>query len=439
MFFLCAFEPLWLIKFFKLKTVNFCTEKRMEHRMKRRHVLGILGGASIAGPALVGCATSKPSIMSIIDTPEKRKEYARGLLRELCTYIGPHPSGTPEHDRAAAIFEREMKRSLDKVEQVWFDMEGWKLIGTPLFKVGDTELEACPYYGTPGTPPEGITGILHKSGNSGYTLIDPKSGERRAFISTSPYGRAITHGDHRRTSPSLTQFGLGKQDIPFLDKAVQAKTPVIAKAEVEFTSLVSSSSVVGTLPGKSKEEILFVAHIDTVYTAPGANDNTASALVMVMLAHAAAGSLKPDRTMTFIATGAEEYGFLGAWKCAQLREKNGAMQDIKYVINFDSLTYGPNLQVYSTDADMRDLIKSIHSDLKINATPKYFEDSGYTMDSLPFKPSGAKALYINSRGYDERTLPVYHRIDDNAESVPLDCVETGFRVFEEFIRRVGKV
>ena len=406
--------------------------------MKRRNFFSILGGTALVGPALAGCSASKPSAWDTINTPENREDYAKKLLKELCTDIGPHPSGTPEHDRAAAIFEREMKRSLPKVEQVWFDMEGWKLIGKPLFKVGDTELEVYPYYGTPGTPSDGIIGILHKSGN-GYTLRDPNTGERCAFISTNPYGRAITHNDKRRTSPSLTRFGLGKQDIPFLDRAVQEKTLVVAKAEVEFLPIVSSSSVVGTLPGKSKEEILFVSHMDTVYTSPGANDNTASTIVMVMLAHAAAIALKPDRTITFIATGAEECGYLGARKCAQIREKEGTMQDIKYVINFDSLTYGPNLQVHSSDLDMRDLIKAIHKDLQINTTPKYFEDSGYTMDSLPFKSSRAKALYLNSRGYNERTLPVYHRIDDNAESVPLDCVEIGFRVFEEFIRRVGKM
>ncbi len=407
--------------------------------MERRDIFAILGGTALIAPVLAGCTASKPSAWSSIDTPEKREAYVKGLLKELCTDIGPHPSGTPEFDRAAAIVEREMKRSLPIVEQVEFDMEGWKLIGKPFFKLGDTELEAWPYHFTPGTPSEGITGILRKRGNSGYTIVDPKSGELLAFLSTSPYGRAITHTDRRRRSPSLTQFGLGKQDIPLLDKAVQAKTPVTAKAEVEYIPLVTSSSVVGTLPGKSKEEILIVAHIDTVYTAPGANDNTASALVMVMLGHAAAGAIKPDRTLTIIAAGAEEDGYLGAYKCAQRREKNDTMKDIKYVVNFDSLTYGPNLQVHSTEADMRDLIKSIHDDLKINTTPKYFEDSGYTMDSLPFKPSGAKALYINSRGYDERTLPVYHRIDDNAESVPLDCAEIGFRVFEEFIRRVGKI
>jgi hypothetical protein len=114
------------------------------------------------------------------------------------------------------------------------------------------------------------------------------------------------------------------------------------------------------------------------------------------------------------------------------------MQNITYVVNFDSLTYGPNLYIYSTDADLRELIRSIHADLKIGTTPQYFAETGFTMDSLPFKSSGAKAMYVNSRGYDERTLPVYHRPEDTAESVPLDCVEIGFKVFEEFIRRAGQ-
>jgi hypothetical protein len=401
-------------------------------------MLGLLGSAALAGVARLGCSATKATeAWNSIDTPEKREAYTKQLLKELCTDLGPHPSGTPEHDHAADIFEREMKRSLPRVEQVWFDMENWKLTGTPLFRVGDTELEVCPAYGTPGTPPEGITGILSKNGG-GYTLVDPKTGERRAFIFISGYGRAITHGDHRYTSPSLTRVGLGRQDVPLLDKAAQARTPVTVRAEVEFIPLASASSVVGTLPGKSKEEILFISHMDTVYTAPGANDNTASTIVMVMLAHAAAAKIKPERTMTFIAAGAEEYGYLGAWKCAQLREKAGTMQNIRYVINFDSLTYGPNLHVNTQNIDLWELINTIHADLKMNTSPVHNERDGFVMDSLPFRPSGAKAAHINSRGYDERTLPVYHRIDDNAESVPLDCVEIGFKVFEEFIRRVGK-
>jgi len=408
-----------------------------ERIMRKRNIFSLLGGASFAGPARAsGSRPNASDAWKDIDTPEKRETYAKGLLKELCSDLGPHPSGTPEYDRAAAIIEREMKRSLPNVEQVRFDMEGWRPAGKPLFRVGDAEVEICPYYGTPGTPAKGVTGVIRKSGG-GYSLVDPKTGERLALFAVSPYGRAITHPDFRRTSPVITRLGVGRQDVPMLDNAALSKTPSALQVDVEFIPLVTSSSVAGTLPGKSTDEILFISHLDTVYTAPGGNDNTASTIVMVLLAHAAAARIKPELTMTFIAAGAEEHGFLGAWKCGRKREKDGAMGNIKYVINFDSLTYGPNLYIYSTDADMRDMIRSIHVDLKIGTDPQYFEESGFTMDSLPFKPSGAKAMYVNSRGYDERTLPVYHRLEDTAESVPLDCVEIGFKVFEEFIRRVG--
>ncbi|MBI3948494.1 MAG: M28 family peptidase [Armatimonadetes bacterium] len=404
--------------------------------MKRRDVVGILGGAVLAGAALVaGAAPEGPSAWRSVDTPEKRESYTRGLLKELCTDIGPKPAGSEAYDRAAAIIEREMRRSLPQVRQVELDMEGWKLTGAPLLKVGDTEVEIWPYSHTPGTPAEGVTGVLRKSGG-GFTLVDQKTGERRAIFGVSPFGRAIPHPDARWSSPAFTLVGVGKQDVPFLERAAEAGTPATLRVPVRFTGLVTTSSVMGTLPGRSKEEILFVSHLDTLYNSPGANDNTASTIVMVMLAHAAA-AMRPERTLTFIATGAEEHYCIGARKCAQLRERAGTMGNIRYVVNFDSLTYGPNLQIYSTDADMRDLIRSIHADLKINATPRYFEESGFTMDSAAFRASGAKAIYANSRGYDERTLPVYHRPEDTADSVPLDCVEISFRVFEEFIRRVG--
>lgn len=104
----------------------------------------------------------------------------------------------------------------------------------------------------------------------------------------------------------------------------------------------------------------------------------------------------------------------------------------------DSLAYGPNLWINSKDQGVKDLIRDIHKDLKIPAAPIYGESDGFVMDSLPFRPSGAKALHANSRGYDEKTLPVYHRPDDTADKVPLDCVEMSFRVFDEFIRRIDQ-
>jgi hypothetical protein len=88
---------------------------------------------------------------------------------------------------------------------------------------------------------------------------------------------------------------------------------------------------------------------------------------------------------------------------------------------------------------VKDVIRDIHKELNIESAPIYGENDGFVMDSLPFKPSGAIALHANSRGYDEKTLPVYHRPDDTADKVPLDCVEISFQVFDEFIKRVDRL
>jgi hypothetical protein len=159
---------------------------------------------------------------------------------------------------------------------------------------------------------------------------------------------------------------------------------------------------------------------------------------MLMLAHAAAAR-GCDHTLTFVATDNEEFGLMGATHYGEKRLANNTMKDLRYVVNFDSLTYGPNLWISSKQDDIKNLIRSIHKDLNIKSTPIFDDSDGFVMDSEPFRPSGAKALHANSRGYDEKTLPVYHRPDDNANNVPLDCVEIGFLVFDEFIRRVDKM
>ena len=115
------------------------------------------------------------------------------------------------------------------------------------------------------------------------------------------------------------------------------------------------------------------------------------------------------------------------------------MNDIKVILNFDSLTYGPNLWVYTIDKKLQSIIQSIHDDLEIAGTPKFYDSDGYQLDSLPFRKSGARAAYINSRGYDDETLHLWHRPEDLPETVHVDCVENSFLVFREFIERVQEL
>ena len=406
--------------------------------MKRRDFAALLGSASLL--SMAGCSSflvKSPRDGALVDTPQKRLDYTQKLLKKLCTDIGPHPTGTPAFHRAAQIIKQEMDLSLPSVEFDRFDIALWELLGKPEFILGGQDIETFPSFGGEGTPPEGISGILKKSGG-GFSLADPSTGKARAQITISTYGKAITHHQGRTNPPSIPSFGVGKQDVPLLENAVRDKTPARMKARIRFTPNATGLNIIGRLPGKRTDEILVVAHADTVYCAPGANDNTASVIVMLMMAHAAAGRVS-DHTLTFVATDAEEFGMFGAKHYGAKRMTDGTMKNIRYVANFDSLTYGPNLWISSKDNDLKDIIRAIHSDLHINAVPKYDDSDGFVMDSEPFRPSGAKAFHANSRGYDEKTLPVYHRPDDNASSVPLDCVEIGFLVFDEFIKRVDKL
>lgn len=371
-----------------------------------------------------------------VNTAKLRQDYTLKLLKKLCTDIGPKPAGSRAYARGAKIILREMRYSLPIVSYNRFTFERWELINSSPLVVDGQNIEALPRYGGEGTSEDGIAGVLQKA-NSGFSIADAITGEIKALISVSQYGKAIIGGQPRTNPPGLPSFSVGKQDVPLLERAVENKLPSWIRAHVRFIPQSKGINVVGHLPGKIADEILFIAHADTVYNTPGANDNIASVIVMIMLAHAAAAR-GCNHTLTFIASDCEEYGYLGAKSYAEKRLSEGSMNKIRYVINFDSLTYGPNLWISSKDEQIKDLIAGIYKDLNIHGTPILDNKDGYVMDSFPFRPSGAKALHANSRGYDEKTLPVYHRPDDTANNVPLDCVEIGFRVFDEFIRRIDQ-
>lgn len=384
-------------------------------------------------PGHAGGGMEQGGEYGLADTPEKRRVYTRDLLEKLCTEIGPRPTGTAAFARGAEIIRKEMERSLPQVEMDRYSFERWELIEEPEFDLGGQYIETYPAHGSEGTPPDGVSGVLEKSG-SGFMLVDPGSGEEKARITVSQYGRAIPGYRSRTDPPSPVSFGVGKQDLPLLENAVRDNTPAWLKAWSRFIPDDPGMNVVGRLPGRRKDEILFIAHADTVYSSPGANDNTASVVIMLMLAHAAAGR-SFDHTLTFIAADGEEYGQLGAKNYAEKRLSGQTMEDIRFVVNLDSLTYGPNLWINSEQEEVKRIIRDIHDDLNIRAVPRFGGSDGFVMDSAPFRPSGAQAMHVNSRGYDEKTLPVYHRPDDHAKDVPLDCAEIGFRVFDEFIRR----
>jgi hypothetical protein len=382
-------------------------------------------------PLLAGAAPAlRPEAL---DTPQRRMAYLQRLLRALCTDLGPRPSGSKSYDAGIAIVQRELERALPVVARDTLEFRRWIPIGEPLFQIAGQRLETYLADNSPPTAGAGARGVLRKNGQ--YTVVDPATGHVLARAGISEFGRAIV--SNHSGNDDVPLFNIGRQDIETLDHAVREKLSVEVRAQVKWIPAVKTSNVAGTLPGDSKDEIMIVAHADTKYSTPGAHDNTASLITMLMLAHSISGT-HPKRTVSFLATTGEELNFFGAKHYAETRRKNGTISAIKICVNLDSLTYGPNLQINTTDTRLAQLILDIHRDLAIATAPKVFSRDD-TMDSAPFFAAGARTVHLNSRGDDARTLPLWHRPEDRAETVKPEFVESSFLVLRELAERLQSV
>ncbi|MFC2076914.1 M28 family peptidase [candidate division KSB1 bacterium] len=404
--------------------------------MNRRDFMNLAGSAVLA-PVILGCSRGSGGLVA---TPEKRADYLKRVLESICA-VGPHPIGSPEYAKAAEIFLAEMKPADPSARLDSFTYERWRLLAEPEFYIGDKRIETYPGHGTSGTPEAGITGILKEIEDPGgipYGIADRKTGKVGAWVSLARHDKAVPlpYYSFQKEVKCLPTLNIGLQDVPALEEAIKSRTPVRVKSLVEFIPNTSTANVVGELPGESDEEILFLAHLDTVYNTPGANDNTASAIAMLLLMHRFSGK-KLRKPMTFVATNGEEYNKLGAIDYAERRKREGTYDNIKYLVNLDSITWGPNMQVFTGDEEVWNLITEIDRDLGIPGDPVWAGKDGFNLDGRPFRDTGAKAVYMNSRGYDN--VHVWHRPEDTPETVPVDCVEIFYRLFEEYVLRVQRL
>ena len=118
------------------------------------------------------------------------------------------------------------------------------------------------------------------------------------------------------------RFVAGIRDVPFLDLLVKEEAVVQVRLRVLYAPERPTHNIVAHIPGKEAGEVIVMAHADSVIRSQGANDNTASAIVAMMLAHAFAGE-RPGKSLTFVITGSEEYGLAGARHYVKTEDRGG--------------------------------------------------------------------------------------------------------------------
>ena len=157
----------------------------------RRVRLGLCSLAAIVFPIwlVAGGPQSLPESRQLVATPALRAEYLKGMLDALCTQIGVRVAGSPGDQKGALLIEREMRRALPVVHLDTFRFRRWEPVGGAELEVNGHALETYIYGNSPGTPPDGVGGILMKSATSqdAYEVVDGPSGTVKARIHVSEF------------------------------------------------------------------------------------------------------------------------------------------------------------------------------------------------------------------------------------------------------------
>lgn len=393
-------------------------------------------------PAAVGLApaASPAEAHAMVDTPAKRKAYFEKMVRALVTDLGPHPTGSMEIEIAQKLYLAEIQRAIPNAhfERHWTEWQeiypGAELV---LDGINYVEVKAC--VGCAPTPVKGCWGVLRKVDIPGvpYALVDEKSGKVLVQIELSPYAGPVAGYMTDEYTMIVPRFSLGREDVPRIEEAIRNRTRTWARLHAMYFPANESNNIVATIPGESKEEILFVPHLDVFPICAGAIDNTGSVIVQLMLAHAVAGA-KFKRTVTFLAPGSHELNSGGVQHYIKKRQMDGTIDDIKFLFIVDAVACGPGLTMTSRDKGLRDLYARIHEDLKIRLAPRLSDLHAHRNDGWFFREtSQARSAYLAC--YDDQPTHVgqiHHTVRDTADKLSLEGAETAFLVMKELIHRL---
>ncbi|MEW6753519.1 MAG: M28 family metallopeptidase [Candidatus Latescibacterota bacterium] len=366
----------------------------------------------------------------------------RRWVHVLAGQIGVRLAGTEADRRAADFIEAEFGRLLPVVRRHEFRFLGWEPGTEGVLTLGGEAVPARLGIGSPPTPPEGLTGALRRLGTSPVFGVWTPGG-------AGPAAHLMAYtGPGRRAIPLLWEpagglpAGILDGDLePRLAAASFSGEPVTFASAARLLPGATSWNVEGILPGDPRRRVVVLAHHDSVYATPGANDNAASLACLPALARRLSEVAEESRpTVHFLATGAEECGLLGARCYVRDLGWRGETAGVTLAVNFDSLTWGNTLRV-GTDARGSAALEALEVAQRAAPLAAYTgvwqrEAPPAGVDSAPFFAAGIPTLNINTTG-DEQTVALWHTPQDTEERVPWRRVDDALALFTEFLQRAG--
>ncbi|MXV74711.1 Zn-dependent exopeptidase M28 [Candidatus Poribacteria bacterium] len=149
---------------------------------------------------------------------------------------------------------------------------------------------------------------------------------------------------------------------------------------------------------------------------PGGFDNASGVGVMLEVARVVMAR-EEKKSVTFLATGAEEYGMCGALRYIQTHADEYDRENT-YVINLDGLGVGDGVNVVTrygipptrTTRALSDLFRTSGEALGIHVSDRYLP-IGVGLDSIPIASRGFETVTLTARGVGSVALKVHSKRD----------------------------
>lgn len=409
------------------------------------------------------------------------KAYLKKLTAEYSeigdssVYAGKHCGSDAEHKGAEYIFE-ELRRIGIKAEMLPFGTTKFQFNDASIILPGEKTIK--PYVCLSiGTDSKGITGEIIDAG-TGYksfyeensakgkiVLIETKEdfedgttvgmfqmleaqlqGAAAVVIYTNEniYDENTIRATYSSFKCSIPVVTVSYKDAKLLKKHEGSRATLIADTEFDLENGVSYE-VVGEIPGKTDERIVYSAHYDHFFT--GIQDNVSAVATLLAIAKALKTSeYMPERTITFVFSGSHETGkmdsgapdLLGIWQLlSNLKKewKGKIIADINFEYTALKLNKLKSLTTYEMNDMYRDFLRYMPSESKpFSSIETEMMPEEYALltwcDACPFIMEGIP-VFMNDSVHEqiyENTSPYIGRDHTNKDDMSIYSEETHLAV-----------
>lgn len=240
------------------------------------------------------------------------------------------------------------------------------------------------------SPPNVRLEALGDAGALAVVAIDPKDGRRMEYHNGGDWRAPETA---ELTLPTVTT---SREHGALLQKWANEGRQLKLTVESRLYQ-ASAHNVVASIPGARwpRERLVLGGHHDTVYDAPGGNDNASGTIAVLETARVLAGlksalGVEPGMSLCFATYSAEEQAFQGSSEYV----RQHCAEKPRLAINLDELSTGPIKGVVLAFGHLRRLVQAQLDAMGDGLKCHVMSQLDATSDHFPFLRAGIDAAHL---------------------------------------------